>query len=1491
MQKKKIIMTVGIFMILLCVLLCGMQYHREKQKTALTRYMEQLKENAVTLEEVLVAVIDSGCSLDEKYAGRISDRARSFVGTGTDVSDEYGHGSQMASLILNNTPDSVSILPLKVMEGDGFAEMEAVEAALVYARDNGADVISLSMNAVLNGGADTMTALIDEITQDGTQVIVSAGNADMDVKNLFPANVEAALVIGAANKEYSACDFSNYGKTVDFCAYGKYNDEWGTSFAAAYVASMVAEMKSYGEDNAEEVFERYAASYEKQNGQATGDGFLWLEYALTETDEKKETDGNLYLGKAAGSDYDLGGDILSLDWRNTDGDFLNEYFAFTEEAYVGKFLSSLSEQELKELEEKSSILHCLVDVSEYRYDAAAKTYIPVDRVSYDFMKYCLSQYEKQKGKMTVSSQWVSTDNETYFVMANEDKSSRFRFEISGLLRGEASDVNGMLINREGADISVTRVPIATGGMFAPQSGKMQNYLTDVTARYTTVLNSDGSVRSVVERLDLNRKNEGDNGWKFYGLSMDFSGLICTKQGYHFAPEQKVYVYGKTEEQAHSYNLSRMTDNGFVYVESKEDAPTIVPMTNNFNRLAGPLTMVTYVGLNDGSYNYNPTEMREDIAENYYKIDTIPDVYQISDQSSFNMEAGTITMNVAYYEMSGMRYYDLDTGKLAVENDVAEYVFVLAPNEYTVVADADGGTVNDYPNNGGRQGSSGFTVRYDNSDYDNIGGLVPRKDGYIFGGWYTGKNGTGEMVWYADGLAKTEYSNYWQNGIWKYEGNLTVYAYWIPSSQVHLDANWGTITDYIGGTGSTNSVKFYTEYGQNYYDNISGVNPVRDGFTFLGWYVDPLDPDNSEGNDVGRNGGVKVWDDTGKAVEGTGFWKDGVWCYEGGNVAAFARWSSNIPVTYTAYFNANGGNLYDYIHSGQWSSTTYCYTEVGKNYYDNVSQLAPKREGHNFLGWYNRIERGTKVYDSFGSVTNEGTYFKNNLWQYYGDQTFYAWWDIYNYTVQFHANGGTGSKLTMNHLRYGQTYTLTRNTPPSDGFTRTGYNFAGWNTKSDGRGTSYGNGSDFSYKPSVDGETLTLYAQWKANRYHLRFEGNGGIGTKPTLNNLSYGENYTVTENIPPSNGFARTGYSFNGWNTKSDGTGINIKNAGSFNNLTEINGATVVLYAQWIDKESPTLNDVMSTESSLVYGWTKEDILLEFMASDKGSGMKSLILYEGHGTTGNILKSDVDNVKYRVATEGICYFTVVATDNSGNTTTVYITTKIDRVTPRGEVNIDYDGYRLAVTVDKIVEECMGSEASGCKEAWIIVKGLDKDGKVLCEEKKALTHMTPGNIYTGAIYSQTFELGDVFNYESDYIQVNAYVKDYAGNELPSIGKQTIPAFVVSGHVERCLGEAEHWSSGEAGFVKVYTAAFVDTVVIEYPTDWVAMDNTLASHMYDYSQIQEREKEETDLFYIPLYAQNGEYNVIIHAFKNGREKVLVLPVVTNGSILDEIRTRLR
>lgn len=74
-------------------------------------------------------------------------------------------------------------------------------------------------------------------------------------------------------------------------------------------------------------------------------------------------------------------------------------------------------------------------------------------------------------------------------------------------------------------------------------------------------------------------------------------------------------------------------------------------------------------------------------------------------------------------------------------------------------------------------------------------------------------------------------------------------------------------------------------------------------------------------------------------------------------------------------------------------------------------------------------------------------------------------------IRYDPNGGDGDAFR----KAGDPGTQAT-TPEAATFLRKGYAFAGWNTKADGTGTAYQAGADVAYP--AEGQTLTLYAQWK-----------------------------------------------------------------------------------------------------------------------------------------------------------------------------------------------------------------------------------------------------------------------------------------------------------------------------------------------------------------------------------------------------------------------------
>ena len=128
----------------------------------------------------------------------------------------------------------------------------------------------------------------------------------------------------------------------------------------------------------------------------------------------------------------------------------------------------------------------------------------------------------------------------------------------------------------------------------------------------------------------------------------------------------------------------------------------------------------------------------------------------------------------------------------------------------------------------------------------------------------------------------------------------------------------------------------------------------------------------------------------------------------------------------------------------------------------------------------------------------------------------------------------------------------------DGYTHS-YAFAIWAQNSPESETRFPCNADYVLK-----ENTTMYALWDETvtpiTYYIEFDGNAGTAARnvPERMEVQYGEEVVLPEQKPE-----RTGFTFMGWNTRTDGQGTEYQPQDTVKNLTTVNHATVKLYAQW----------------------------------------------------------------------------------------------------------------------------------------------------------------------------------------------------------------------------------------------------------------------------------------------------------------------------------------
>jgi len=161
-----------------------------------------------------------------------------------------------------------------------------------------------------------------------------------------------------------------------------------------------------------------------------------------------------------------------------------------------------------------------------------------------------------------------------------------------------------------------------------------------------------------------------------------------------------------------------------------------------------------------------------------------------------------------------------------------------------------------------------------------------------------------------------------------------------------------------------------------------------------------------------------------------------------------------------------------------------------------------------------------------------------------------------YSVTYNGNGSTGGSVPTDGNAYNSGDSVTVLGVGS--LTNTCHTFNNWNTQSDGSGTSYNAGNTFNITSNT-----TLYAQWTSTNHTVTFNNNGGSGTM-TPQVACSATNLTA-------NTFTRAGFTFDKWNTSSDGSGTDYADSASYNF-----SADETLFAQWIP--IPSCSELMISE-------------------------------------------------------------------------------------------------------------------------------------------------------------------------------------------------------------------------------------------------------------------------------------------------------------------------
>lgn len=258
---------------------------------------------------VVVAVVDTGITAEDTKGFKVLSDLKdakfvpgyNFITPSAPPHDDQGHGSHCAGTVAQVTNNGIGVaglshcvklMPVKVLSSSGSGSMAGVAEGIIWAANNGANVISLSLGS--DGNSAIVAKAVKYAHDKGVFLSCAAGNSSRPNNPApvgFPAANDGCVAVSASDQSNNLASFSSYGKEVAISApgvavtqqtitmggkgEGQFSAFNGTSMATPHVSAAAALVMAQGVTDPDKVLEVLQGhTIEKQDANKFGSGIL-----------------------------------------------------------------------------------------------------------------------------------------------------------------------------------------------------------------------------------------------------------------------------------------------------------------------------------------------------------------------------------------------------------------------------------------------------------------------------------------------------------------------------------------------------------------------------------------------------------------------------------------------------------------------------------------------------------------------------------------------------------------------------------------------------------------------------------------------------------------------------------------------------------------------------------------------------------------------------------------------------------------------------------------------------------------------------------------------------------------------------------------------------------------------------------------------------------------------------------------------------------------